>query len=339
MSGRALRWLLSLVAAGPRANAGAPRLTIIRQHRIYRAGERPLYRLGVSETIFESQVAACVAAGLTPVTVADGLAWLGRGEQGQRVAFTFDDGYADNATLAVPILARHGAKGTFYLAAGLMQEQRAPWWDELAWCLTEATRKSTSIDFGGQGVPLELGTWAGQKAALGALLPLLRVSPDEQRARLDALRAATGVSAPAPCALADWTLAARFAEARMEVGAHTLSHPFLTLVPSASQAGEIADSAALIRARLGAPVTGLAYPNGDHDESVVRAAQASGLTYAVTTNAGDCRDLLAPFRLPRRALTEGACMGPTARFSAHMLRAELTGAFDPLRRGRVEVGT
>ncbi len=339
MSGRALRWLLSLGVRAPRAHAGAPRLTIIRQHRIYRAEERPLYRLGVSEAIFEAQVASCVAAGLTPMTVADGLAWLARGERGHRVAFTFDDGYADNATHAVPILARYGAKGTFYLAAGLMQEQRAPWWDELAWCLTEATRKRASIDFGAQPVALELGTWAGQRVALGALLPLLRVPPDEQRARFDALRGATGVSSPAPCELAGWPLAARFAEAAMEVGAHTLSHPFLTLVPPASQASEIADSAALIRERLGAPVTGLAYPNGDHDESVVRAAQASGLTYAVTTNAGDCRDVRAPFRLPRRALTEGACMGPGARFSAHMLRAELTGAFDPLRRGRVEAGT
>ena len=339
MSGRALRWLLSLGVRAPRPNEGSPRLTIVRQHRIYRAQEQPLYRLGVSEALFDAQVAACVATGLTPMTVQAGLDWLANAKSGHRLAFSFDDGYADNVTLAVPILVKHGAKGTFYLAAGLMDEQRAPWWDELAWCLTEAAHKPVSLSLGGQSVTLDLASWPGQRAALRALLPMLRVPPAEQRARLDALREGTGVRTAAPCALAPWSLAQRFAEAGMEVGAHTLTHPFLSLIPPAEQTREIVGSAAMIRERLRAPVTGLAYPNGDHDAHTIAATNRSGLAYAVTTLAGDCTHVRAPFEVPRRALTEGACLAPGARFSAHMLRAELTGAFDHLRRDRAEAGT
>jgi peptidoglycan/xylan/chitin deacetylase (PgdA/CDA1 family) len=125
----------------------------------------------------------------------------------------------------------------------------------------------------------------------------------------------------------------------MEIGAHTLTHPFLTLLPPDEQRREIAESAALAAERTGAEVTGLAYPVGDHDERTVEAAAASGLRYAVTTMAGDCSPNLPPFRLPRRALPEGASLGPSGRVSASMVRAEMRGAFDRLRGRRAEAGT
>lgn len=339
MSGRVVRWLLSLGLPASSRTRGAARLTIVRHHRVYARGERRLYHLGVSDAVLEAQVVACVRSGLTPVTVAEGFAWLRSGAQGHRVAFTFDDGYADNAERAVPLLAKHGARATFYLTAGLMGSRRAPWWDELAWVLEQADRKSFGFTLPGGDIALDLSSSAGRHAALMALLPALRLAPAEQRARLEALRDAAGVSAPAPCELADWTLARRFTQSGMEVGAHTMSHPFLTLLAPADQAREIADSVQEIRTRLGAEVTGLAYPNGDHDARTIQAARAAGLMYAVTTQAGDSRAASDAFALPRRALTEGACLGPGGRFSARMMRAELGGAFDSLRGRRAELAS
>lgn len=336
MSGRALRWLLSLGVPAARAHAGPPRLTIVRHHRVYAAGERPLYRLGVREDVLRAQLEACAAAGLTPVTVAEGLARLARGEPGHSIAFSFDDGYADNVTRAVPLLVRAGARATFYLAAGLMEERRAPWWDELAWALEHGANRTGKVTLGDTSLVLEIGTPHGRTLALAAVLPLLRVPPTEQRARLDAIRVATCAPTPAPCELADWTLARRWVEAGMEVGAHTLTHPFLSLLPEAEQRREIEGCAALVRERLGAPVVGLAYPNGDHDDRTVEAARAGGLAYAVTTAAGDARAGVPPYRVPRRALSEGACLAPGGRFSARMTLAELGGAFDGLRGRRAE---
>lgn len=118
MSGRALRWLLSLASGPLSPRSGRSRLTIVRHHRVYAEGERALYHLGVSESVLEAQVATCVRAGATPCTVREGLERLRDGRPGHAIAFSFDDGYADNVTRALPILARHGAKATFYLKIG-----------------------------------------------------------------------------------------------------------------------------------------------------------------------------------------------------------------------------
>lgn len=339
MSGRAVRWLLSLAAGRWSPRSGPPRLTIVRHHRVYADGERALYHLGVSESVLRAQVEACARAGAVPCTVRDGLAHLARGEAGQRIAFSFDDGYADNVTRALPVFERCGARATFYLAAGLMESRTTPWWDELAFVLERARTPVARARVGGAEVALDAASPAGRRDALRALLPLLRVAPAEQRARLDALRDALGARGPAPCELAEWPLARRLAEAGMEIGAHTMTHPFLTLLPPDEQRREIAGSAALAAARTGAEVTGLAYPVGDHDERTVEAARAAGLAYAVTTLAGDCAPGADAFRLPRRALPEGASVGPGGRVSASMVRAEMKGAFDGLRGRRAEAGT
>jgi peptidoglycan/xylan/chitin deacetylase (PgdA/CDA1 family) len=330
VNARWMRWLLSLGLPARPTRTGPPRLTIVRHHRVYAEAERALYPLGVTESVLAGQLEACVRAGLAPVTVREGLERLARGDAGTALAFSFDDGYADNVARALPLLQRHGARATFYLAAGLMEERRAPWWDELAFVLEHATRSAPRVEVGGAPLALELATHAGRVAALRALLPLLRVPPGEQRIRLDRLRAAAGVTASAPCELAEWPFARRLSDAGMELGAHTLSHPFLSLLPEAEQRREIAESAALITSRTGAEVVGLAYPNGDHDAATVRAAQASGLAHAVVTTSGDCGPASPRFTLPRRPLPQGACTGPFG-FSARMTMAEVHGAFDRLR--------
>ncbi len=106
MSGRLVRWLLSLGASTRRGAPEAPLLTIVRHHRVYADGERALYHLGVSESALAGQLRALATAGMTPVSVAEGLQRLDQGGAGHHVAFSFDDGYADNDTRALPILEK-----------------------------------------------------------------------------------------------------------------------------------------------------------------------------------------------------------------------------------------
>jgi hypothetical protein len=74
MNGRALRWLMTLMRPAVVQNGdGPPRLTILRHHRVYADGARPLYRLGIAESVLAAQLDLLVRLGLRPVTVADGL--------------------------------------------------------------------------------------------------------------------------------------------------------------------------------------------------------------------------------------------------------------------------
>jgi peptidoglycan/xylan/chitin deacetylase (PgdA/CDA1 family) len=313
VSGRALRWFASLL---PRAEGGrAASLVIIRHHRVYGRDERPLYRLGVAED-------------LLPVTVSQGLALLAGGEPRRTVALSFDDGYADNARRVLPLLAAAGARATFFLTAGLIEERRAPWWDELAHLLV-ATRVPRLEH---EGRILEWTDDAGRRRALHALLPAF------QRALLDSLAGRLGVGGPAPCELATWEECAELRAAGMELGAHTLTHPFLSTLPAAEQEAEIGGSFDLIARRLGERPRGIAYPGGAHDAASVAAARAAGASWAVTTRAGENRAGAPAFELLRRGLSEGACLGPGGRFSARLMLAELDGRFERLRARRTPAG-
>jgi hypothetical protein len=160
----------------------------------------------------------------------------------------------------------------------------------------------------------------------------------EQRALLDSLAGRLGVGGPAPCELATWEECAELRAAGMELGAHTLTHPFLSTLPAAEQEAEIGGSFDLIARRLGERPRGIAYPGGAHDAASVAAARAAGASWAVTTRAGENRAGAPAFELLRRGLSEGACLGPGGRFSARLMLAELDGRFERLRARRTPAG-
>jgi len=332
VNGRTLRWMMSFAHRAGSRNGGGGRLTIVRHHRVYGDDERPLSRLGVRESVFRAQLALLGRQGLVPVTVQEGLARLDAGTPGHWVAMSFDDGYADNVHRALPALRAAGARASFYLAAGLIEERRAPWWDALAHVLETTTQRSLTGAFAGRAWDLPLDGPAARARAMAALTPMLRAAPDEQSARLASLAARLEVREPAPCALARWDEARALVAAGMEVGAHTLGHPLLSRLDPESQRREIQGSAELIRERLGVHCAGFAYPGGDYDSASVAACRSTGFAYAVTTRAGDVHGESPRFELPRRGLSEGACLGPGGRFSERLARAELDGAFDRLRR-------
>jgi peptidoglycan/xylan/chitin deacetylase (PgdA/CDA1 family) len=331
VNGRALRWLASLLP-GPDGGRTAS-LVIIRHHRVYGPDERPLYRLGVGEDVLRAQLALLARRGLAPVTVSQGLARLTSGEPRRTVAMSFDDGYADNVRRALPLLVAAGARATFFLTAGLIEERRAPWWDELAHLL--AATRAARFEHEGRvhGVEGE----AGRARALRALLPAFRATPATRKSLLEGLAGQLGVATPAPCELATWEECAALRAAQMEAGAHTLTHPFLSTLPAEEQAAEIHGSFELIARRLGERPRGLAYPGGDHDAASVAAARAAGASWAVTTRAGENRAGTPAFELLRRGLSEGACLGPGGRFSARLTMAELDGRFERLRALRAPV--
>ena len=69
-----------------------------------------------------------MAATLPVVSLEDGLAWAAAGEAAAaddvRVAITFDDGTADFADQAVPVLDRYRVPATLYVATAFLEEQR-----------------------------------------------------------------------------------------------------------------------------------------------------------------------------------------------------------------------
>jgi len=329
VNGRTVRWLMSLTHRP--VGAGGGRLVVIRHHRVYADGAIPLYRLGVAASTLAAQLEMLRGLDRAPVTVAEGLERLAEGRSGTWVALSFDDGYADGVRRALPLLATAEARATFFLTAGLIEERRPPWWDVLAHRLERTRAGRLPGQPFGLRLDLPLDGAPNRARALGALLPAFRAPPGRQRALLETLGELLEVGSDPACELATWAEAEALRDAGMEVGAHTLTHPFLSLLGPEAQRREVEGSITLIERRLGVRPRGLAYPAGDHDDDSVAAAGSAGLAYAVTTRAGDVRPGTFRLALPRRGLSDGACLGPGGRFSRRLARAELDGAFDGVR--------
>lgn len=204
---------------------------------------------------------------------------------------TFDDGYRDNVEYALPLLEKHAAPFTIYIATGFADRSAHLWWTELE----EAVRRAPAIEVvvGTETLKLPASTLRQKQAAFEAIYSHLRKGSEEQlHAVLSELCAATGIDRPALVRerCLDWDEILRLSGHPLAtIGAHTLTHPRLAKLDDASMMAEIGESRTEIETRLGRKVHHLAYPVGDPTSAGARefaAALSLGFTTAVTTRPG-----------------------------------------------------
>lgn len=95
----------------------------------------------------------------------------------------------------------------------------------------------------------------------------------------------------------DWPALRELAERGLEIGGHTISHPHLPDLDDAELERELVDSRAEIESELGRSCRYLAYPYGEEDERVRRAARRAGYDAAFALNPG--RRRVDRYALPR----------------------------------------
>jgi peptidoglycan/xylan/chitin deacetylase (PgdA/CDA1 family) len=84
-----------------------------------------------------------------------------------------------------------------------------------------------------------------------------------------------------------WDEISTLARAGMQIGCHTITHPYLTRVKSdESLRREIIGARTLIEERVGVPVTTFAYPFGQYNERVAAMVKEAGFTSARSTWPG-----------------------------------------------------
>jgi peptidoglycan/xylan/chitin deacetylase (PgdA/CDA1 family) len=264
------------------------------------------------------------AASVVPLAEAlDALA-AGRPLPPRAVALTFDDGYADNLHLAVPVLERLGLPATFFLVPDLLSGMVAPWWEVLAWAFARSSRATLTWE----GRLLDLDDRAGLERAA----ELLKRRP--QAAREAAVKRLVDLCDPvgAPderALLLDWDGARRLARRGFAIGSHSRRHAILTAEPAAEQEQDLAGSRRALESGLGVEVRLLAYPNGlrdDYDQTTVAAARLAGYTHAVTTVRGVNRPTTPPYEIRRFIVQPERGVAGLARTPLHALRDRLPAA-------------
>jgi peptidoglycan/xylan/chitin deacetylase (PgdA/CDA1 family) len=144
---------------------------------------------------------------------------------------------------------------------------------------------------------------------------------------------AYGATLP-PLPLLGWPALKSLHAQGIEIGAHTVTHGFLTRYRPADLVRELQEPRAVLERELGGPVRAFAYPQGDYNAAVVAAVRAAGYTTATTLDQGRAGREDDPLRLPRlhvglnttpavlRAFTVPA-VGPTYRLINFAIRGVL----------------
>jgi peptidoglycan/xylan/chitin deacetylase (PgdA/CDA1 family) len=213
------------------------------------------------------------------------------------IVLTFDDGYRNNFTHALPVLEQLGVPATFFLATGLVGSTQSYWIDRLDYAIQALRPKDRAIPINGGEVVLR---FASRRTLADSYLTLRRALKAHHGKDLDAVvdRLATEFEAEAGRRLADiiaddpWSAVMTWDEARrarargVEIGSHTVDHLRLPFVGAEVAQQQLTDSRAAIARELGTRTIHLAYPNGDCDETVRQLAQQAGYGCAVTTSRG-----------------------------------------------------
>ena len=109
-----------------------------------------------------------------------------------------------------------------------------------------------------------------------------------------------------------WDQLREMADAGMEIGDHTISHPYLTQMPADAAWREISESKKTLEQKLARPVLSIAYPFGDYNDAIMEMARRAGYTCGVSTDPGNEHGLNELFRLCRIIVTYGE---PTEQFA------------------------
>jgi peptidoglycan/xylan/chitin deacetylase (PgdA/CDA1 family) len=96
-----------------------------------------------------------------------------------------------------------------------------------------------------------------------------------------------------------WVQWREMAAAGFTLGSHTVSHPYLSLLPEADMRRELTESKQIIEKETGAEVTFLAPPYGRYNRKLIQLSQETGYAALLTTNVGVNRYNANVFELKR----------------------------------------
>jgi peptidoglycan/xylan/chitin deacetylase (PgdA/CDA1 family) len=301
------------------------RAMILMYHRIADVDTDP-WGLSVSPVHFSEQLQV-IRRYFYPLSMQQLMAHLRDGNVPRRsVVVTFDDGYLDNLTNARPLLAQHDVPATIFLVTQAVAEGRKFWWDRLAAILLQPEVLPDHLDLKMNGRRHEwtLGRarWYSREerekdrllrpwdAASGTRLAffylvwkyLLELSNRERIQTLEVLQEWAGVvddpHSPDRALNQDETIAL-LDEDLIELGAHTVTHPSLSLLPGPQQMEEIAGSKKQLEEIINREVTSFSYPHGEYSVETRDLVRRVGLDSACTTNHACVSRDADPLQLPR----------------------------------------
>ncbi|MGE0405060.1 MAG: polysaccharide deacetylase family protein [Candidatus Korobacteraceae bacterium] len=237
-----------------------------------------------------------------------------------RCVLTFDDGWRDNYSNALPVLREFGFVATIFLATAMMDSESTFWVERVRSCASDEARWRRLREH----VAMQTGKPAEQLAPRDVTEHLKRMST---RQREQIIIETIGTLPPPSSSdhMLKWEQVMAMSRDGMDFGSHTDTHPLLPYETPQSVDEELRVSRQKLEARLISGSGGFAYPNGSWNDKNRHQVRDAGYTCAVTTQAGWFRPGDDAFCMPRILLHDGSVTGPNDCFSPAAAAFSLTG--------------
>jgi len=300
------------------------RLSVLIFHRVLPMRD-PLFPDEVDANRF-NEICAWLKDWFNILPLDEAVARLKAGTLPTRAAcITFDDGYADNCQIALPILQKHGLTAAFFIATGYLNGGRM--WND---SVIEAVRR-TPLDelplegmLGSTTANVHVKSIEDKRSTIDRLINRIKYEPVAQRVEITGMLAQVAqVNLPTDLMMtSDQVRAMRLAG--MVIGAHTVSHPILAKLDRSTARTEIAQSKQFLEDLLGERIGLFAYPNGrpqvDYTEESVAVVQELGFDAALSTRWAASSRATDIFQIPRFTPWDQNRLKFGARMASNLLR-------------------
>lgn len=250
------------------------------------------WKYAVSPSEFEDQIR--YLSKNYEITTPDGL--LDEHDHGKSLAvITFDDGYKNNLTNAVPVLEEYEVPATIYISTGFI-DGGVPYEFGLSSAIRE--KESIHISVSGKDLDYDLRSRSSERKAFQEIKQVAKKSPDAREELSEKLSTA-GVSVSM---LESEEIRELGEHPLVTVGAHGYRHLPLASLSDEILREEIDKCTTDLERILGHKASHFSYPYGSNDETVREVVQNAGYETAVATNPSyiGLQDIPQnKFRLPR----------------------------------------
>jgi peptidoglycan/xylan/chitin deacetylase (PgdA/CDA1 family) len=250
--------------------------------------------------------------------------------RGRRCAITFDDGWLDNYTNALPILREYHIPATVFIPLGMIGTNRRFWFHEI-WEIVRQVSGTPCEQRAIQYFAQEISEWKGQVLDVDGVCDLIDRLKHRSADHLDDVIArayqALELQQNPTCYLVNWDQIREMGAQGIRFGSHGLYHYILPRISRDLKTNEVRGSYAMLQ-DLNIPISHVfCYPNSDWDTESIACVKAAGYMGAVGGSLGYVGPQSHPFVLNRIPLHNDISCTPSLLwfrlFQAHVAESSV----------------